>query len=62
MAAAVLCGCALENPSIRRLPPETPAADNAAAIVRADERAAAARQASTREPPGLTELQMASRS
>jgi phospholipid-binding lipoprotein MlaA len=49
MAAAVLCGCALENPSIRRLPPETPAADNAAAIVRADERAAAARQASTRE-------------
>jgi phospholipid-binding lipoprotein MlaA len=39
--AATLGGCALENPSIRRLPDETPAADNAAAIQRADERAAA---------------------
>lgn len=43
--ASTLCGCALQNPSIRRLPPETPAADNAAAIKRADERAAAAQAA-----------------
>jgi phospholipid-binding lipoprotein MlaA len=49
LAATALCGCALENPSIRRLPPETPAADNAAAIVRADERAAAASQAAARD-------------
>jgi phospholipid-binding lipoprotein MlaA len=50
LTATALSGCALENPSIRRLPPETPAADNAAAIVRADERAAAARQAARASP------------
>ena len=49
IAIATLSGCALENPSIRRLPPDTPAADNQAAIQRADERAATARQAAERE-------------
>lgn len=49
LIASALSGCALENPSIRRLSPDTPAADNAAAILRADERAATARQAAARE-------------
>jgi len=48
LAVLAMCGCASQNVSIRRLPPETPAADNAAAIVRADELTAAAQQASER--------------
>ena len=34
LAVLLLCGCATEGVSVRRLPDETPAADNAAAIAR----------------------------
>jgi phospholipid-binding lipoprotein MlaA len=37
MTVLVLGGCATEGVSVRRLPPETPAADNAVAIKRAEE-------------------------
>jgi phospholipid-binding lipoprotein MlaA len=37
MMALVLGGCATEEVSVRRLPPETPAGDNAAAIKKAEE-------------------------
>jgi phospholipid-binding lipoprotein MlaA len=48
VAALALCGCAAQNPSIRRLPPETPAADNARALRRAAALGAAANQAAAR--------------
>lgn len=48
VAALALGGCASQNLSIRRLPPETPAADNAAAVKHAAELAAAATEASER--------------
>jgi phospholipid-binding lipoprotein MlaA len=51
LAAAVamaLSGCASQRVSIRRLPPETPAADNVAAIRYASELAAAAQLAAQR--------------
>jgi phospholipid-binding lipoprotein MlaA len=48
VAALALCGCASRSFSIRGLPPETPAADNAAAVSRAAERAAASKEASER--------------
>ena len=37
VAVLVLGGCATEGVSVRRLPPETPAADNAVAVKRAEE-------------------------
>jgi phospholipid-binding lipoprotein MlaA len=43
----VLGGCATEGVSVRRLPPETPAADNAAAIKGAEEFVQAQRAAAT---------------
>jgi phospholipid-binding lipoprotein MlaA len=46
LAAAALGGCAAQTLSIRNLPPETPAADNAAAIKKADALAAATKAAS----------------
>jgi phospholipid-binding lipoprotein MlaA len=62
LVALVLGGCAAQNLSIRGLPPETPAADNAAAIRNAAVMAAAAAAASERPlgqnssnaPPALT--------
>jgi phospholipid-binding lipoprotein MlaA len=52
----VLSGCATEGVSISRLPPATPAADNAAAVKRAEalqkEQAAAAAAARTTTAPG----------
>jgi phospholipid-binding lipoprotein MlaA len=42
MAALAMGGCASQNPSIRRLPDDTPAADNAAAVKQAAEIAAVA--------------------
>jgi phospholipid-binding lipoprotein MlaA len=45
IAAVGLCGCAPEGMIIHRMPAETPAADNAAAIRRAESMAAAAREA-----------------
>jgi phospholipid-binding lipoprotein MlaA len=61
MAAALLCGCAMQNFSMRSLPAETPAADNAAAVQRAAQlqaqQAQAAHAASTPSPdigPPLT--------
>jgi phospholipid-binding lipoprotein MlaA len=48
VAALALCGCASQTVSVRRLPPETPAADNAAAIQHAIQLAAAAKEASDR--------------
>jgi phospholipid-binding lipoprotein MlaA len=61
LAALGLGGCAARNPSIRRLPPETPAADNAAAVIQAAESAAAASAAAARAlgpdaAPALTPL------
>jgi phospholipid-binding lipoprotein MlaA len=50
VAAVALCGCSSQSLSIRRLPAETPAADNAATIKRAAGLAAAAKQASERQP------------
>jgi phospholipid-binding lipoprotein MlaA len=47
-ASLAIGGCALQNPSIRRLPDETPAADNAAAIRHATELATAATEAAAR--------------
>jgi phospholipid-binding lipoprotein MlaA len=41
----LLCGCATDGIDMHRLPPQTPAADNAAAIKKAAEVAAAARAA-----------------
>ena len=41
-AALAMSGCASHNPSIRRLPDQTPAADNAAAVKQAAEIASAA--------------------
>jgi phospholipid-binding lipoprotein MlaA len=46
VVVVALCGCSSQSLSIRRLPDETPAADNAAAIRQAAELAAAAKQAS----------------
>jgi phospholipid-binding lipoprotein MlaA len=43
-------GCAWQNPAIRQLPPDTPAADNAEAIRNAEAQAAAARQAADAAP------------
>jgi phospholipid-binding lipoprotein MlaA len=51
VAAMGLCGCASEGMIIHRMPAETPAADNAAAIQRAASRAAAA-EAAARAQPG----------
>jgi phospholipid-binding lipoprotein MlaA len=66
LAVLALTGCATEGVSVRRLPPETPAADNAAAIKNAQaaaesakaataavqaERAAASQGDTTAEPP-----------
>ena len=51
VAAIALCGCSSQSLSIRRLPPETPAADNAAAIRHAAELAAAAQKTSGRPAP-----------
>ncbi len=48
LAALALCGCASQGFSIRTLPPETPAADTAAAVRRAAALAATANQASGR--------------
>lgn len=45
LAALALSGCASQTLSIRKLPPETPAADNAAAIKKADALAAATKAA-----------------
>ena len=45
VAVSTLAGCASEGVSVRRLPPETPAADNAAAVKRAQAAAEAARAA-----------------
>lgn len=42
MAGLAMGGCASHNPSIRRLPDQTPAADNAAAVKQAAEIASAA--------------------
>jgi phospholipid-binding lipoprotein MlaA len=42
MAALAMSGCASQNPSIRRLPDQTPAADNAAAVRQAAEITSAA--------------------
>lgn len=61
MAGLVVGGCASRNPSIRRLPDETPAADNAAAVKQAAEIAAAAgaiqaRGASPPASPAATPL------
>jgi len=50
LAALGLLGCASQNVSIRRLPPDTPAADNAAAIQQAAALSAAASAASARAP------------
>jgi len=50
LVSSVLCGCASQELSIRRLPPETPAADNAAAI----KSAAALAAAATTAPQGVT--------
>ena len=47
LAVLVLCGCATEGVSVRRLPDETPAADNAAAIARAQAASAAMGGAAT---------------
>jgi phospholipid-binding lipoprotein MlaA len=46
LAALGLLGCAAQNVSIRRLPPDTPAADNAAAVQRSAALAALAASAS----------------
>ena len=62
LALLALGGCASQNLSIRSLPPETPAADNAAAIKTAAALAAALKDAASREsdqdsahgPPPLT--------
>lgn len=48
MAALAMGGCASHNPSIRRLPDATPAADNAAAVTQAAEFAASASAIQTR--------------
>jgi phospholipid-binding lipoprotein MlaA len=50
VAAVTLGGCVAQNPSIRRLPPDTPAADNAAAVEQAAELAAATSAAAARAP------------
>jgi phospholipid-binding lipoprotein MlaA len=50
LAALGLLGCATQNVSIHRLPADTPAADNAAAVQRAAALAAAASAASARVP------------
>ncbi len=52
IAAMGLCGCAPEGMIIHRMPAETPAADNAAAIQRAASRAAAA-EAAARAQAGV---------
>jgi phospholipid-binding lipoprotein MlaA len=61
MAGLAMGGCASSNPSIRRLPDATPAADNAAAVVQAAEIAAAASAIQARAPspdtsPAVTAL------
>jgi phospholipid-binding lipoprotein MlaA len=60
MAGLAVGGCASSNPSIRRLPDETPAADHAAAVKQAAEIAAAAaiqaRAPSTQGSPAVTPL------
>jgi phospholipid-binding lipoprotein MlaA len=50
LAVLGLLGCATQNVSIHRLPADTPAADNAAAVQRAAALAAAASAASARVP------------
>jgi phospholipid-binding lipoprotein MlaA len=47
-ALLAVCGCASQNFSMRTVPAETPAADNAAAIMHANDLAAAAKVASAR--------------
>lgn len=47
LTVLVLCGCATEGVSVRRLPDETPAADSAAAIARAQAASAAMGGAAT---------------
>jgi phospholipid-binding lipoprotein MlaA len=50
LAALGLLGCATQNVSIHHLPPDTPAADNAAAVQRSAALAATASAASARAP------------
>jgi phospholipid-binding lipoprotein MlaA len=59
LAALLLCGCATDGFDQHRLPPDTPAADNAAAIKKAEAAVAAAKTAAAQEhapdaPPPLT--------
>jgi phospholipid-binding lipoprotein MlaA len=59
LAALLLCGCATDGFDQHRLPPDTPAADNAAAIKKAEAAVAAAKAAAAQEhapdaPPPLT--------
>lgn len=57
LGVSLLAGCASEDFSIRRLPPETPAADNAAAIKRIEAMQAAAQAAARQAPaPGEADL------
>ena len=51
LAALALCGCATQGISTHRLPPETPAADNAAAIKKVAALAATAREAAQKQQP-----------
>jgi phospholipid-binding lipoprotein MlaA len=53
----VLSGCATEGVSVRRLPPETPAADNAAAAKKAEEFVQAQKAAAQGAPTGVTAKQ-----
>jgi phospholipid-binding lipoprotein MlaA len=54
LTAMALSGCASQTLSIRKLPPETPAADNAAAIKKADALAAATQAANE---PGAQDIE-----
>ena len=51
----VLGGCATEGVSVRRLPPETPAADNAVAVKRAEEFAQAQQAVAAAQSAGLAD-------
>jgi len=52
----LLCGCATDGFDMHRLPPQTPAADNAAAIKKAAEVAAVARAAASTERQNAASL------
>ena len=58
--ALVLSGCATQGVTVRRLPPETPAADNAAAVKRAESVAAAMAAAAAQTPGEALTLAIAS--